>query len=54
MDSRTIDASRSASLVVSRLLAVRPGEQVALVCDPRSELRMVHALAGVVEAAGGE
>lgn len=54
MDSRTIDATRSASLVVSRLLAVRPGEQVALVCDPRSELRMVHALAGAVEVAGGE
>ncbi len=54
MSVRNIDVVRSADLVVRRLLAVQPGEQVALVCDPHSEMQMVHALAGVVESVGGE
>ena len=45
---------RSAELIVRRLLAVAPGEQVALVCDGDSEMEMVRALAGAVEAAGAE
>ena len=40
--------------MVRRLLAVRAGEQVALVCDPHSEMEMVHALAGVIESLGAE
>jgi len=54
MNPRSIEAARSARLVIDRLLGVRPGEEVALVCDPRSEMEMVHALAGAVEAAGAE
>ena len=45
---------RSAELVVRRLLAVRPGEQVALVCDDDSETEMVRALCETVVAAGAE
>ncbi len=45
---------RSAELVVRQLLAVRAGEQVALVCDGESEMRIVAALTDVVESLGAE
>lgn len=45
---------RQARLIVQELLAVRPGEQVAVVLDPESELEMAWALARAVEAAGAE
>jgi len=54
MDARAIDLTRSADLVVRRLLSVRPGEEVAIVCDSHSELRIAHALAGIVESVGAE
>ena len=54
MDASSIDLTRSADLIVRRLLAVAPGEQVAIVCDPHSEMAMANALAGVVESVGGE
>ncbi len=50
----TIDLFRSSRLIVEKLLAVRPDEQVAIVCDPRSEMGMVHALAGAAESVGAE
>lgn len=37
-----------------RLLAVRPREEVAIVCDPHTEWRIAHALAGLVESVGAE
>ncbi|HEX6304873.1 MAG TPA: aminopeptidase [Anaerolineales bacterium] len=54
MDPISIDVARSANLIVSKLLAVKPGEQVAIICDPHSEMRMAYALAGAVESLGGE
>ena len=51
---RSIDVARSADLIIRRLLDVKPGEQVALVCDPHTEMSMAYALAGVVESVGGE
>jgi leucyl aminopeptidase (aminopeptidase T) len=54
MDSRSIDVTRSADLIVRRLLAVKPGEQVAIVCDPHSEMSMAYSLAGIVQSVGGE
>jgi leucyl aminopeptidase (aminopeptidase T) len=54
MNPRIIDASRSANLIIRRLLAVQPGEQVAIVCDPHTEMSMAYALAGVVESVGAE
>jgi leucyl aminopeptidase (aminopeptidase T) len=51
---RSIDVIRSADLIIRRLLAVKPGEQVALVCDPYSEMSMAYALAGAVESVGAE
>jgi leucyl aminopeptidase (aminopeptidase T) len=41
-------------LIVRRLLAVKAGEQVAIVCDPRSEMSMSYALADAVQSVGGE
>lgn len=54
MDPISIDVTRSANLIVSKLLAVKPDEQVAIICDPHSEMRMAYALAGAVESLGGE
>lgn len=54
MNPRSIDITRSANLIIRRLLAVKPGEQVAIVCDPHSEMDMVYALAGAVESVKGE
>ncbi len=54
MNPRAIYANRSADLIIRRLLAVKPGEQVALICDPHSAMEMVYALAGVIEVVGAE
>ncbi|MDH3944467.1 MAG: leucyl aminopeptidase, partial [Anaerolineae bacterium] len=54
MTPKSIDAYQSAELIIRKLLAVKPGENVLIVCDPGSEMEMVHALAGVVQNAGGE
>jgi leucyl aminopeptidase (aminopeptidase T) len=54
MNSRSIDVTRSADLIIRRLLAVKPGEQVAIVCDPHTEMSMAYALAGVVQGVGAE
>lgn len=54
MNPRSIDLTRNANLIIQRLLAVRPGEQVAIVCDPHSEMSMAYTLAGAVESVGGE
>lgn len=43
-----------ASLIVRRLLEVRAGEQVALVCDPSSEREMVEALCRQIADVGAE
>ena len=54
MNPRSIDVSRNADLIIRRLLAVKPDEQVAIICDPHTEMSMAYALAGVVESVGGE
>ncbi len=54
MNPKAIDTIRSADLIVRRLADVKPGEQVALICDPQSAMEMVYALAGIVESIGAE
>ena len=54
MTSGSIDPIGSARLIVRRLLAVKPGEQVAIVCDPQSEMEMVYTLARVIESEDAE
>ncbi len=43
-----------AELIIKELLAVKPDEQVAIVCDPQSEMVMAHALADVAVSLGAE
>ncbi len=43
-----------AQLIIQRLLAVRAGEQVALVADPSSEPAMIEALCAQISARGAE
>ena len=40
MNPRAIDTIRSAELIIRRLLAVRAGEQVAIVCDSYNPVHM--------------
>ncbi len=54
MDNRVIDAIKTADKIVRELLAVQPGEEVVLVADPETEIEMVQALSGVVQAVGAE
>lgn len=54
MNPRVIDVVRSADLIIRQLLAVKPGEQVAIICDPHTEMEMAYALAGVVESVDAE
>jgi leucyl aminopeptidase (aminopeptidase T) len=54
MDSSRTDLLHSADLIIRRLLAVKPNEQVAIVCDPHTDMSMAYTLAGIVESVGGE
>jgi leucyl aminopeptidase (aminopeptidase T) len=53
MTQRATPEDRS-RLIIERLLAVKPGEQVAIVLDRSSELAMADALASAVEKVGAE
>ena len=52
--NRVIDAIKSAELIVNKLLAIKPGEEVVIVGDPETDMEMMHALAGVIQGAGAE
>jgi leucyl aminopeptidase (aminopeptidase T) len=54
MAAETIDVAESADLVGRELLAIRPGENVAIVIDDHSAMEMVHALAAVARGADAE
>ncbi len=51
---QTSALKRTARMIIGKLLAVRPGEQVAIVCDRCSEMDMVQALSRETEKAGAE
>jgi leucyl aminopeptidase (aminopeptidase T) len=48
------DVVESAHLIIHTLLGVKPGEQVLLIADTQSDVRMAHALAGEILAANAE
>ena len=52
--SGSITAADRAELIVRELLAVRRGEEVAIVLDPESEMEMAWALASATERAGAQ
>ena len=54
MARATIDVAESARLVGRELLAIRPGENVAIVVDDHSAMEMVRALADVAGSVGAE
>ncbi len=54
MAPATISVGESADLVGRELLAIRPGENVAIVIDDHSAMEMVHALAAVADSVGAE
>lgn len=54
MNPGSLDVDQQADLIVQRLLGVKPGEQVVIVCDPHSEMSVAYALAGAVETSGAE
>ncbi len=54
MTAATISVAESARLVGRELLAIRPGENVAIVVDDHSAMEMVRALADVAASAGAE
>jgi len=52
--NRVIDAIKSADLIVRKLLAIRPGEEVVMVADPETDVEMLQGLAGVIQSIGAE
>ncbi|MDE0392119.1 MAG: aminopeptidase [Rhodospirillales bacterium] len=54
MSAASISVAESARLVGRELLAIRPGENVAIAIDDHSAMEMVRALADVAASAGAE
>jgi len=48
------DVLQSAELIIGKLLAVKTGENLMIICDPGSEMEMVYTLAEVAQKAGAE
>lgn len=53
-DLSALQVVRSANLIITKLLKVRPSEKVLLVADTRTEMSMVTALAAESSAVGAE
>ena len=51
---KTVDVAQSADPIGRTLLAIKPGENVAIVCDDDSAMEMVDALASVASGIGAE
>ncbi len=54
LDCKQIEYNRFAYKLVSVNIGVRKGEQVLIVCDTNTDLRVAYAIAGAVDAVGGE
>ncbi|MEW5899795.1 MAG: aminopeptidase, partial [Bacillota bacterium] len=52
--SLIIEASVQARKIIEQLLAVKAGEEVIIVCDTATDMRMAYALAAAVQAVGAE
>lgn len=53
-NAQVVNAVKSADLIITKLLAVKPGEEVVLIADTETDLSMAHALAGVAESVGAD
>lgn len=54
MNPKTVDVTQSADLIGRTLLAIKPSENVAIVCDDDSAMEIVDALAGIAGGVGAE
>lgn len=54
MNTNGKDVLQSAELIIGKLLAVKTGENLMIICDPGSEMEMVYTLAEVAQKAGAE
>jgi len=52
--NRVIDAVKTAELIVRKLLGIKAGEEVVLIADTETDMEMVQALAGIIQAVGAE
>ncbi|MGB0405347.1 MAG: aminopeptidase, partial [Fusobacterium sp.] len=53
-DNRIIECIERADYLLGNLMAVKPGEEVLIVIDPETDMRMANALAGAALKCGAE
>lgn len=52
--ARIIDLSRTADMIIRKLLAVKPQEEILLIADTETQMEMVYSLASVAKIIGCE
>ncbi|NBI08987.1 leucyl aminopeptidase, partial [Colidextribacter sp. OB.20] len=53
-DNRIIECVERANYILSNLMAVKPGEEVLIVIDPQTDMRMANAMAAAALNCGAE
>ena len=53
-DNRVIECIERADYILSNLMAVKPGEEVLIVIDPQTDMRMANAMAAAALKCGAE
>ena len=53
-DNRIIECIERADYLLSNLMAVKPGEEVLIVIDPETDMRMANAMAAAALKCGAE
>ena len=53
-DNRVIECVERAAYILSNLMAVKPGEEVLIVIDPQTDMRMANAMAAAALKCGAE
>ena len=53
-DNRVIECMERADYILSNLMAVKPGEEVLIVTDPQTDMRMANAMAAAALKCGAE
>ena len=53
-DNRIIECIERADYILGNLMAVKPGEEVLIVIDPETDMRMANAMAGAALKCGAE
>ena len=53
-DNRIIECIERADYILSKLMGVKPGEEVLIVIDPQTDMRMANAMAAAALKCGAE